>query len=344
MNVNTDIETIILRIFTGRATSEEIEQIGSWMKESDENRKMFYQYKNIWDVVNPPFSPEEIDMQAAYEKVFSQISKDRNITVKRRKSFMFYWQRVAAVIAIPLMLISAYLFFSVPQDFQYTTTYQEIFSPYGCRSFINLPDSSKVWLNAGSRLKYPVRFGSEERRVELEGEAFFEVESDKEKPFIVRTKKMDVKATGTAFNVEAYQAGDRTAVTLVEGVVDLKSGNKELHLSPNERIDYDHATSKYKRFDNDLYKWYSWKDGILAFRNDPLEYVFKRIGQTYNIDFRIKDSSLTYYIYHATFEGESLDEILHLLELSAPIRYKRIGNRKDSNNYYQKQVIEVYKR
>ncbi|MFV0417633.1 MAG: FecR family protein [Dysgonomonas sp.] len=344
MNDSANIELIIFKVFTGEATQEEAEAIKLWIRESEENEKQFYRLKNIWDVANPSFQPEDINLGQAYANVFSQITAESD-TIVKRKSFIYYWQRIAAIIVLPLLALSVYFFISSTDEKQYVTEYQEVFSPYGTRSFLNLPDSSKVWLNAGSSIKYPVRFADGERRVTLIGEAYFKVKSDEKNPFIVHTEEIDIRATGTEFNVDAYKEDERTAVTLVAGKVNVKSRyDKTMQLRPNERINYEHSSEKFNLSKTDTYKWCSWKDGILAFRNDRLEYVFKRLGQMYNIDFVIKDRSVASYVYHATFEGESLDEILYLLELSAPLRYKKLAERKDQDNYYHKQIIEIYKR
>lgn len=104
---------------------------------------------------------------------------------------------------------------------------------------------------------------------------------------------------------------------------------------------YNLGTALYNVNKTNTYKWCSWKDGILIFRDDPLEYVFKRLGQTYNVEFILKDAELGKYSYKATFEGESLNEILRLLEMSAPIRCKEVSNRNTNNEKFEKQRIEV---
>ena len=131
-------------------------------------------------------------------------------------------------------------------------------------------------------------------------------------------------------------------VTLVKGKVAVTLDQKKtISLSPGEKIDYNLATSLYNVNKTNTYKWCSWKDGILIFRDDPLEYVFKRLGQTYNVEFILKDAELGKYSYKATFEGESLNEILRLLEMSAPIRCKEVSNRNTNNEKFEKQRIEV---
>ena len=344
MEINNNIEAIIFKTFSDEASTEEIEKVDLWIKENDEHKRVFMHLKNIWDVANTPFDPDDIDTEKAFQNIVSQIdSQQDSYNSLKRKSFSYYWQQVAAIIVIPLLLLSTYFYFTRSEKKEYATVYQEVFAPYGTRSVINLPDSSKVWLNAGSSIKYPLHFDGEERHIALNGEAYFEVKSDKKNPFIVHTKQIEIRATGTAFNVEAYQKDSMTAVTLVKGIVDVKIGNEESLLTPGDKMDYNHVTHGKSINGTDTYKWCSWKDGVLAFRNDPLEYVFKRLGQMYNINFVIRDNSLKQYVYHATFEGESLDEILHLLEVSAPIRYTKTQDRKDSNNYYHKQTIIVHK-
>ena len=261
-------------------------------------------------------------------------------SVRPKLSFLYYWQQIAAILLLPLLIVSAYLYLKPAS--QIAETYQELFTPYGTWSVVNLPDGSKVWLNAGSSLKYPTQFNDKQRVVSMQGEAYFEVESDKEHPFIVKTKELTVEATGTAFNVNAYTSDNVTAVTLVKGKVAVTLDKKKtISLSPGEKIDYNLATALYNVNKTNTYKWCSWKDGVLIFRDDPLEYVFKRLGQTYNVEFILKDAELGKYSYKATFEGESLNEILRLLEMSAPIRCKEVSNRNTNNEKFEKQRIEV---
>ena len=268
------------------------------------------------------------------------LHQNQPVSVRPKLSFLHYWQQVAAILLLPLLILSAYLYFKPAS--QIAETYQELFTPYGTWSVVNLPDGSKVWLNAGSSLKYPTQFNDKQRVVSMQGEAYFEVESDKEHPFIVKTKQLTVEATGTAFNVNAYAPDHVAAVTLVKGKVAVTLDQKKtISLSPGEKIDYNLATSLYNVNKTNTYKWCSWKDGILIFRDDPLEYVFKRLGQTYNVEFILKDAELGKYSYKATFEGESLNEILRLLEMSAPIRCKEVSNRNTNNEKFEKQRIEV---
>ena len=341
INKDSDIEIIISRYLSKEATPEEIKVLDDWISATPENYRSFLSQKKVWEVSHPAFNPEEIDVNSAHRKVMEQIlHPNQPVSVRPKLSFLHYWQQVAAILLLPLLILSAYLYFKPAS--QIAETYQELFTPYGTWSVVNLPDGSKVWLNAGSSLKYPTQFNDKQRVVSMQGEAYFEVESDKEHPFIVKTKQLTVEATGTAFNVNAYAPDHVAAVTLVKGKVAVTLDQKKtISLSPGEKIDYNLATSLYNVNKTNTYKWCSWKDGILIFRDDPLEYVFKRLGQTYNVEFILKDAELGKYSYKATFEGESLNEILRLLEMSAPIRCKEVSNRNSNNEKFEKQRIEV---
>lgn len=341
INKDSDIEIIISRYLSKEATPEEIKVLDDWISATPENYRSFLSQKNVWEVSHQAFNPEEIDVDNAHRKVMEQIlHPNQPVSVRPKLSFLHYWQQVAAILLLPLLILSAYLYFKPAS--QIAETYQELFTPYGTWSVVNLPDGSKVWLNAGSSLKYPTQFNDKQRVVSMQGEAYFEVESDKEHPFIVKTKQLTVEATGTAFNVNAYAPDHVAAVTLVKGKVAVTLDQKKtISLSPGEKIDYNLATSLYNVNKTNTYKWCSWKDGILIFRDDPLEYVFKRLGQTYNVEFILKDAELGKYSYKATFEGESLNEILRLLEMSAPIRCKEVSNRNTNNEKFEKQRIEV---
>ena len=341
INKDSDIEIIISRYLSKEATAEDIKILEDWISATPENYRSFLSQKNVWEVSQPAVNPEEIDVDSAHRKVMEQIlHPNQPVSVRPKLSFLHYWQQVAAILLLPLLILSAYLYFKPAS--QIAETYQELFTPYGTWSVVNLPDGSKVWLNAGSSLKYPTQFNDKQRVVSMQGEAYFEVESDKKHPFIVKTKQLTVEATGTAFNVNAYAPDHVAAVTLVKGKVAVTLDQKKtISLSPGEKIDYNLATSLYNVNKTNTYKWCSWKDGILIFRDDPLEYVFKRLGQTYNVEFILKDAELGKYSYKATFEGESLNEILRLLEMSAPIRCKEVSNRNTNNEKFEKQRIEV---
>lgn len=342
MTDKDQIEIIITAYLSGKATPEECGKLEDWVRQSSDNNLRFQEMRNVWQVMHPAFTPSEINVSEAEKSILTNLE-----TLKKNpiRTLLLYWQRVAAILVIPLMLICIYLFLEKENNTYSTIEYQEVKSPHGIFSEVRLPDGTHVWLNGGSSLKYPLTFRKGMRDVFLSGEGYFEVCSDKKNPFRVKTDQITVRATGTAFNIEAYGNDSITAVTMVNGKIDVSFGNSSsLTLQPGERASFNKRTKQCSMAKTDPYKWYAWKDGLLIFRDDPLSYVFKRLGLTFNVDIELKDSTLANAPYRATFEYESLDEILRLLEMSAPLYFKQYKRDKNPNDIYKKQIIEVYKK
>jgi ferric-dicitrate binding protein FerR (iron transport regulator) len=336
MEIGEKVKKLIVDYLSGKATREDIVNLTEWIQASPDNLSYYRKIHAIWQGLTPAFAPEDIDVDRAHAQFMKKLHRrSRFVTA------LSYWPRVAVAVAIPLLLIAIYLFANKPHG-DLVEAYQEVFSPYGTYSKVNLPDGSIAWLNAGSSLKYPLAFTAGERAVSLSGEAYFEVQSDRDNPFSVQVKNVTIKATGTAFNVEAYKNDSLIAVTLTRGKVGIQIGRMEaFDLSPGERMGYNTHTNHCEMKKTDTYKWYAWKDGKMVFRDDPLGYVFKRIGQTFNVDIVVRDSDIAGHLYRATFEKESLDEILKLLKLSAPIQYLTHEREKSGDEHYIKQHIEV---
>ena len=330
------INHIIARVLSGESSSDDILSLSEWLNENEKNRDEFRRLKNYWDA--------DVAFKHSVAPAFSADKLQQKINVQRRQTARRQlWRN-----AIPLIAAACLLFIFSTALFLYNTN-DRISEHYTLltdehTSNFTMEDGTIITLNKNSRLSYSDKYGKDSRNVKLEGEAYFEVESDKEHPFIVKTKQLTVEATGTAFNVNAYAPDHVAAVTLVKGKVTVTLDQKKtISLSPGEKIDYNLATSLYNVNKTNTYKWCSWKDGVLIFRDDPLEYVFKRLGQTYNVEFILKDAELGKYSYKATFEGESLNEILRLLEMSAPIQCKEVSNRSNNSEKFEKQRIEVSK-
>lgn len=335
------IQHIITAYLSGKATVEERCELEEWVKLSPENNRYFQETRNIWQVMHPAFKPSEIDVDKARKNIFANIARTKRNIVH---TLLIYWQRMTAILAIPLLIACMYLFLDRKNDLYDTIEYQEVKSPHGTFSEVRLPDGTNVWLNGGSSLKYPLVFKKGERNVFLRGEGYFEVHSDKENPFIVKTEQITLRATGTAFNIEAYNTDSMTSVTMANGQVDIAFGNSSpVAITPGERASFNNLTRQCLITRTDPYKWCAWKDGLMIFRDDPLSYVFKRLGLTFNVDLELKDASLANAPYRATFEYESLDEILRLLEMSAPIKFEHSKRTVNTNSAYSKQKIEVYR-
>lgn len=171
-------------------------------------------------------------------------------------------------------------------------TYNNIIIPYGSTAMLTLPDGSNVYLNAGSNFKYPIKFSGQTRQVMLIGEAFFEVESNKNKPFVVNANNQAlIKVIGTDFDVHAYNDETSVKTTLVQGSIKVSSmlTDEWSMVSPGEQIEMDRqGNMTIKKVNTDHYT--SWVNGVFLFDNESFGSVLKKIERYYNIRFAFEDS------------------------------------------------------
>ncbi len=189
----------------------------------------------------------------------------------------------------------------------------QVIIPYGKRSEIILADGTKIWLNAGSTLSYPVRFTGNSREVYLSGEAFFEVSTDRSKPFYVITGDLRIKVTGTRFNVTSYNDDIVTQAVLVEGRIEAAKNRlfgRSVELSPGERIVYDRKENKMKKDKVDTELYTSWVNGYLILENEPVEEIFKKLERYYDKKIVVEGLSGQYRFTGKLNLAEDLEKVL----------------------------------
>lgn len=346
-NIDTDV---ILKYLDKNASPDEIQHLREWISLSKENADYFQEIRNIWEVTGSELVHEDINTHKALEKVrgriaTSTITETDKVTInsaKKKVRAITYFQKIAAILILPaLIALTVYVWKGNQQ--KSLVAYNEVTAPYGVVSTLTLPDGSKVWLNAGSSLKYPTVFAEKTREVVMSGEAYFEVHADKEHPFTVNTGILKVTATGTAFNVSSLAKSKEETVTLVSGKVSVTHDKMVKQLSPGQQLNYEKGTSEMKITDIDPFQYISWKEGILAFRDDPLESVFRKLEQTYHVRFVVQDTAINQYTYRATFKEETLNDILNYLEMSIPITFQKVEPENEKNDSTAVTTIAVYK-
>jgi transmembrane sensor len=344
MTENNKINLLITRCLSGEATNRELTELKEWTERSEENKMFFQNYENIWDSSGNSDLGKMIDVDRSFNLVTKRVTFKPPAT-----NIWQYWKNIAAVLMIPLIAGNLLYFMfrennTVPSR---KPVYNEIFAAFGTRSSINLSDGSSLWLNSGSSIRYPDRFTGNNRTVYLNGEAYFEVESNPEKPFIVETSSVSVSATGTKFNVSGYNSGENTEVTLVSGKVEVRmiddqKNKMESVLNTNQHLTFNRAKGTSSINTEDTYKYISWKDGKLIFRDEPLSAVVKEIGQIFNVDIELKGKDIQNYSYRATFQDESLEEILKLLKISSPINYLEVKREPLPDNSFPRKKVIIF--
>lgn len=205
--------------------------------------------------------------------------------------------------------------------------------PYGNVASLQLEDGTQVWLNAGSRLVYPAAFGNKKREVFLEGEAYFDVQQDAERPFSVYAADMKIGVLGTTFNVSAYKDDAFSQVVLASGSVRLEAfrgpGVKQaaVQLTPGNRVLYAGNNGSMSVDQVDVNGYISWKDGIIVASHTPLNEILKKLSRYYNQPILIDARS-----GNETFSGnlnlqKTLNDVLDIVAATTSMRYEKQGNR-----------------
>lgn len=334
---NRNIEELLLRFYTGEATVAEKEAIEEWLLQSEENRTIADDIYYIYLAADTLSTLQTIDAKADLKVVKKKIRK------KQARSWFNWMQRIAAALFIPLLIGTCYLVTkSEPME------YIEIRTNPGMVTSFNLPDGSKVWLNSSSYLRYPMKFNGNLREIELEGEAYFKVEKDQSKKFIVHTgKEVDVEVLGTEFNLEAYPKDSCVKTILVSGEINLiyKTKDKQeqnLLMKPNQRIIYNCQLANVESQSIFVACETAWKDGKVVLRNTSMEEVLHMLNKRFDADFILKNPALKYSHFTGTFDSQQLTKILEHLRISSNIRYKIIEPSSDNMDAPEKTRVELY--
>jgi ferric-dicitrate binding protein FerR (iron transport regulator) len=203
-------------------------------------------------------------------------------------------------------------------------TYNTIIIPKGGEYKLTLMDGTRIWLNSNSKLKFPSEFGSGDRKVDLEGEGYFEVAKDSAHPFVVDVNKVQVKVLGTSFNVNAYPDLNEIVTTLVEGKVEVRDtifGSKD-QLLPNDQYLFNRLTGKTKKHAVDTDIFTAWKDGRFVFEDESLENIMMRLSRWYDVEIFFLNES----VRDLRFTGDltrydNIDQILELIELTQKVKF-----------------------
>lgn len=203
-------------------------------------------------------------------------------------------------------------------------SFNTLSTPTGGQYNIVLADGTKVYLNAVSSIKYPTQFNGNQRIVELEGEAYFEVAKDKSKPFIVKSDKQSIEVLGTHFNVHAYDNESIVKTTLLEGSVAVSSKNQKAILKPGQQSNVSDNTTKITVKDVDTEAAIAWKNGRFKFDDADLKSVMKQLERWYGIKVEYRGDVSDVRFNGGTFRNKNLSEVLKVLELSN-IKFKVEG-------------------
>ena len=342
---------LLNKFANNKCNPQEVDEVLSWMQQADQQsvQDVLRQY---WGKIGRDKSFGDTLVQQRLDRIHHRINIIQSEKIEAEKIRLLpskkmhvlqMLSRVAAVLLIPFLSIFIYT-----QVFQPSfIANNEIISPPSARTFLELSDGTKVWLNHGSKMVYPQTFTGKTRHVTLIGEGYFEVAHNPSKPFIVESEGMLVKAVGTVFNVKAYSDGSdfetilRNGKVLVQKKLDGKVSTV-CKMDPGQHFSLDLSTSRYTLKTENSYKYVAWKDGKLVFDNDHLDKVAERLSQWYNVDVILKDPGLKELTYNATFIDENLSQVLEMMKVVLPITYVEVKREKNKDGSYKKEKILIY--
>ncbi|CAZ96471.1 FecR family protein [Zobellia galactanivorans] len=225
------------------------------------------------------------------------------------------------------------LSFNASQDQdQNSNAYNEIYIPHGQTFKLRLSDGTKVWLNAGTKLKFPSNLNSEAltaRTVFLDGEAYFDVTKNEKKPFLVVTQNVAVKVLGTQFNLSSYDTDENIATTLIEGKVSMfesDSPDNEIELSPSFQAKYKKTESSFSKVKVDTEQFTAWMHNKLIIDNLKFSEILTKLERLHQVKFLNKAEHLNNEVFKGEFENETIEAVLNTISLSTPFNYTRNQN------------------
>jgi len=339
------VEELLPGYLSGELTDKDRAMIDDWRSESPENEAIYLDSLKAWEAMILLKEMEEFNSFEALRKVTTKLS------LTQSPKWWIQLQRVAAILMLPLLIYSGYMTIQnqTSNNSQTLVMMQTISSRQGMVTQFALADGTKVWLNSGSELQFPIRFTGDKREVILKGEAFFEVTKNEKQPFRVNANELKVEVLGTSFNVVSFDNDTQSEVVLVTGKVALSSEKGQIvkdfgNIIPGQRAIYEKENQKVVTREVDVAKYIAWRDGNLIFRDDSMEDVVKRLSRWFNVEITINDPEIKNYIYKATFRNENLVQVLNLLKLSAPIDYRITDRKALANGDFTKQKVYLMKK
>lgn len=322
---------LIARYIIGDCTDEECAELLAWVELSNENREYFTTIKNTWvlagvnhELKNPGLNRDEFK---SLLKIIDTSGSDKIINPKKREiRLSFFKIAVSLIIIIGLTAVLSYFFWGGGNA---NPAYHVLKVPSGQQAELTLPDGSKIWLNSKSQLTYPGTFSGNTREVKLDGEAYFQVSHNIEKPFVVKTSHLDVKVLGTSFNVTSYSDEDNISLALETGSISvLKSGKEALRLKPHEVAVYSKSKNEIKQGKAELDLYTSWLNGQFKFKNLSFVDISRRLGRNFNVVFVFEDKNIEQVKYNGSFyKYESLNEILKIMQTNSSFNYRIVKDK-----------------
>jgi len=370
-----DINIVLLtKYLSGETDESETIQVERWKSFSSENTAILEKLHKSWDIASAGAGMNEWDKNKSKEQfLLKLIQYQSNLEDETPTVYVTGWRIIrnvltyAAVTLIFIGLPSLFIyrhFFVTPIDSIEGKVLTQITAPKGSKTEMVLADGSKVWLNAGSVLKYGTDFNKKDREVFLDGEAYFDVAKNKNKPFLVQTSKLTLRVLGTSFNVKSYSEENTIETTLIRGAVkvekfEMDGSVSNYLLKPNQKAIFNKTVGNIKFYDlsdkkllkraikedtsisnlpqktqNSIEpistleeKDISWKDGYFLVFDETLESIMIKVERRFDVAIQFKNEAIKKLRYSGKIKESTPEQILEALKITSPIEYEITGKK-----------------
>ena len=317
-NKHIDYFELIPKYLSGNASNSEVKQLEDWVLSSEENKAQFNAFKKAWMLSAIEGNEQNIEVNQEWENISDQLfSEGRIVPLKPKQGRRLNMYLRIAAAAVILLLGSFWVFQTlIKEDFVEVATQSQIEEN-------QLPDGSEIALNQFSSLKYTPDKKGNYRRVELQGDAFFEVKRDTARPFVVKAQNIEIKVLGTAFYVDARDDVSQIQVIVREGSVSVNASRDSVILSADEIGIYDKTTGALSKKQNEDVNYMAWKTDVLVFDETPLEQVVFDLNRKFHAKISIADEEIRDCPLETTFDHQSLEAIIKIIETTFNITAER---------------------
>ena len=326
--------SLLSKYMAGEATPSEAKQVEDWSNQSDENLAELHKNRQLMENVDEYYLSKKFNSKLAWQKVQSKAKGLPTKTVQlksSRKKILARFYKYAAVILVAITLGFAGYYFGFKNQATFTSTEITSAEKQVVNEYI-LPDGSLVTLNSNSKLSFPKKFKNDVREVTITGEAFFDVQPNPDKPFIIHAGNAQVKVLGTSFNVRAYPENEAVEVVVETGKVQVsrekpieekKSSQNEIVLNRGEKGTFFNYNDKLERSVNSDPNFLAWKTQNLVFNETPLHTVAEYLERVYHIDVQINEKELNDLPLTATFNKKPVEFVLNVVQLTFNLELTR---------------------
>ena len=338
--METKFVPLLEKFLRKQANAEEVKRLKELFGRAESEEALASLYKQKWERASSVFDVETDGQIWDY-------LKKRVASEGDNRTFATYplWKkglRIAASILIPIVFACLGYYYS-ENKFPPSSVPVAINTKIGQKTDLRLPDGTLIWLNSASSLQYDNTYNQKDRVVYLQGEAYFEVNKDTKKPFIVKMNEgLSVEALGTSFNVKAYPDDNYITATLIEGCVRVSGSQLSELLSPNEKLVFLKSDRSFaKNLLPDAGQSVLWRNNQLAFEQERMENIAMILERMYGVRIHFVSEDLKNIHFSGKIRNTNLDSVLQILTFAAPIRYDM---KNDSTIVFQRDDSRIRKR